>query len=124
MASISARASAAAVYKFDNDHEATMRILSVWVVELIKLLGRQQLHPLNAKCPMCHQMVRLHYNYAGRRHLLAHARACSRALYEGSRYCVHYTANIRCLGSGAPAQFDPRPNEDLHFKAPKSLVQS
>ena len=86
-----------------------MRILSVWVVELIKLLGRQQLHPLNAKCPMCHQMVRLHYNYA---------------LYEGSRYCVHYTANIRCLGSGAPAQFDPRPNEDLHFKAPKSLVQS
>ena len=98
-----------------------MRILSVWVVEFVKLLGRRQLHPLNAKCPICHQMVRLHYNFAGRRHLLAHARACSRALYEGSRYCAHYTANMRCLGSGTPVRFDPRPNEDLHFKVPQTL---
>ena len=73
-----------------------MRNLSVWVVEFIKLLGRRRLHPLNAECPICHQMVRLHYNNAGRRHLLAHARACSRALYEGSRYRAHYTANIKC----------------------------
>ena len=98
-----------------------MRNLSVWVVEFIKLLGRRRLHPLNAECPICHQMVRLHYNNAGRRHLLAHARACSRALYEGSRYRAHYAANIKCRGSGAPARFNPRPNEDQHFKAPKSL---
>ena len=51
-----------------------MRILSVWVLEFIKLLGRRRLHPLNAECPICHQMVRLHYNKAGRRHLFAHAR--------------------------------------------------
>jgi hypothetical protein len=37
-------------------------------------------------------MVRLHCKKAGRRHLLAHARAYTRALYEGSRYCAHYTA--------------------------------
>ena len=98
-----------------------MRSLSVWVVEFIKLLGRRRLHPLNAECPICHQMVRLHYNNAGRRHLLAHARACSRALYEGSRYRAHYTANVKCRGSGTPARFDPRPNEDQHFKAPKCL---
>jgi hypothetical protein len=66
-------------------------------------------------------MVRLHYNNAGRRHLLAHARTCSRALYEGARYCAHYTANIKCLGSGAPARFDPRPNEGQHFKVPNIL---
>ena len=34
-----------------------MRILSVWVLEFIKLLGRRQLHPLNAECPICHQMA-------------------------------------------------------------------
>ena len=89
-----------------------MRILFVWVVEFIKLLGRRRLHPLNAECPICHQMVRLHHDNAGRRHLLAHARACSRALYEGARYCAHNTANIKCLGSETLVRFDPRPNED------------
>jgi hypothetical protein len=38
---------------------------------------------LNAECPICHQMVRLHYNKAGRRHLFAHVRVYSRTLYEG-----------------------------------------
>jgi hypothetical protein len=104
-----------------NHDEATMGILFVWVIEFIKLLGRRRLHPLNAECPICHQMVRLHYNKAGRRHLLAHARACSLTLYEGARYCVHYTAKIKCLGSGTLAKFDPRPNENQHFKLPKFL---
>jgi hypothetical protein len=104
-----------------NLEEVTMRILSVWVIEFIRLLGRRRLHPLNAECPICHQMVRLHYNKAGRRHLLAHARAYSLALYEGSRYRAHYIAKTKCLGSGAPVKFDPRPNENQHFKPPKSL---
>jgi hypothetical protein len=100
-----------------------MRLLSVWVIEFLKLLGRRRLYPLNAECPFCHQMVRLHYNNAGRQHLMAHARAYSRTLYEGSRYGAHYTAaaKVKCVGSGIPARFDPRPNEDQHFKAPKSL---
>ena len=98
-----------------------MRILSVWVLEFIKLLGRRRLHPLNAECPICHQMVRLHYNKAGRRHLFAHARAYSGTLYEGSRYRAHYTAKIKCVGSGMLATFDPRPNESQQFKLPKSL---
>ena len=72
-----------------------MRILSVWVLEFIKLLlGGRRLHPLNAECPICHRMVRLHYNKAGRRHLFAHARAYSCTLYEGSRYGAHYTAKV------------------------------
>ena len=111
----------AAVRRFDNDDETTMRILSVWVLEFIKLLGRRRLHSLNAECPICHQMVRLHYNKAGRRHLFAHARAYSRTLYEGSRYRAHYTAKIKCVGSGMLATFDPRPNESQQFKLPKSL---
>ena len=99
-----------------------MRILSVWVLEFIKLLlGGRRLHPLNAECPICHRMVRLHYNKAGRRHLFAHARAYSRTLYEGSRYGAHYTAKIKCVGSGMLAKFDPRPNESQQFKLPKSL---
>jgi hypothetical protein len=98
-----------------------MRTLYVWIIETIKLLGRRRLHPINAECPICHQMVRLHYNNAGRRHVFAHARGCSSTLYEGSRYCAHYTAKMKCLGSGALAKFDPRPNENLHFKPPKSL---
>ena len=97
-----------------------MRILSVWVLEFIKLLGRRRLHPLNAECPICLQMVRLHYNKAGRRHLFAHARAYSR-LHEGSRYGAHYTAKIKCVGSGMLAKFAPRPNESQQFKLPKSL---
>jgi len=98
-----------------------MRILTVWVIEFVKLLGGRRLHPLNAECPICHQMVRLHFNKAGRQHLFAHARAYSHALYEGSRYRAHYFSKIKCLGSGAPAKFDPRPNENLHFKLPRSL---
>ena len=98
-----------------------MRIFSVWVIEFIRLLGRRRLHPLNAECPICHQMVRLHYNKAGRHHLFAHARAYSRALYEGSRYGAHYIAKTKCLGSDTPPKFDPRPNEKQHFKPPKSL---
>ena len=81
---------------------AIVRNLSVCVVEFLKLLGRCRLHPVNAECPICQQMVRLHYRKAGRRHVLAHARAYSRALYEGSHYAVHYTAKLKCLGSGAP----------------------
>ena len=107
--------------KFDNDAETTMRILSVWVFEFIKLLGRRRLHPLNAECPICHRVVRLHYNKAGRRHLFAHARAYSRTLYEGSRYRNHYAARIKCVGSGMLAKFNPRPNESQRFNLPKSL---
>ena len=116
------RGAAAVAYLRSGDHhEAIMRILSVWVIELIKFLGGRRLHSLNAECPICHQMVRLHYNHAGRRHLLAHARACSRTLYEGARFCAHYSAKIKCLGSGTVAKFDPRPNENQYFKPPKSL---
>jgi hypothetical protein len=99
---------------------AAMRV-SVWLIEFIKLLSRQRIHPLNAECPICHRMVRLHYNKAGRRHMFAHARAYSRTLYEGSRYRAHYTAKMKCIGSGMLARFDPRPNEPQHFSAPKSL---
>jgi hypothetical protein len=104
-----------------TSHEATMRIFSVWVFEFLKLIGRRPLYPLNAECPICHQMVRMHYNKAGRRHLFAHARAYSRALYEGYRYGAHYSAKMKCVGSGAIATFDPRPNEKQHFGTPKSL---
>ena len=97
-----------------------MRI-SVWLIELIKLLGKRRLYPLNAECPICHRIVRLHYNKAGRRHMFAHARAYSRALYEGSHYGAHYTAKIKCIGSGMLAKFEPRPNERQHFNMPKSL---
>jgi hypothetical protein len=41
----------------------------------------------------------------------SHARAYSRSLYEGSRYCAHYTARMKCIGSGMLAKFEPRPNE-------------
>ena len=77
------------------------------------------LWPDGPVCPFCGQMVRLHVNKAGRRHVFAHARA----LYEGSRYGVHYAAEIRCLGSGVQAQFDPRPGERQHFKLPNSLLE-
>jgi hypothetical protein len=98
-----------------------MRILSVWVAEFIKLLGSRRLHPLNAECPICHQMVRLHVNKAGRRHLFAHARSYSRRLYEGARYGAHYTPTMKCVGSGAPVRFDPRPDEKQRFKPPSFL---
>ena len=52
-----------------------MRHLGVWVAEFFKLLGGRRLHPLTTQCPICQQMVRLHVNRAGRRHVFAHARA-------------------------------------------------
>jgi hypothetical protein len=90
---------------FEYRHGEGVMRLSVWLIELIKLLGGRRLHPLNAECPFCHRMVRLHYNKAGRRHLIAHARAYSRALYQGSQYCAHYTAKMKCVGSGMLAKF-------------------
>jgi hypothetical protein len=102
-----------------NPWEEGMRIFSVWALELVKLVGRRRLHPLNAECPICHQMVRLHYNKAGRRHLLAHARA----LYEGSRYGVHYHAKVRCAASGALTAFNPRPKEPQRFKLPNRIFE-
>jgi hypothetical protein len=94
-----------------------MRHLSVWIVEFIKLLGGQRLHPVATQCPICKQMVRLHVDKAGRRHVFAHARG----LYEGSRLDVHYAASARCVGSGTPTVFNPRPNEDQRFKLPAAL---
>jgi len=96
-----------------------MRSLSVWIIEFFKLLGGRRLHPLTIQCPVCQQMVRLHVNKAGRRHVFAHARA----LYQGSRLPVHYAAKIRCVASGSPKKFDPRPNEHQHFKLPNSLLE-
>lgn len=96
-----------------------MRHLSVWVVEFAKLLGGRRLHPLVTPCPICRQMVRLHVNKAGRRHMFGHARE----LYEGSRLAVHYAADIKCVGSGGVKVFDPRPNEHQHFKLPNSLLE-
>ena len=46
----------------------------------------------------------------------------ARALYEGSRLSVHYAANVKCVGSDSPKQFDPRPGERQHFKLPSSLL--
>ena len=94
-----------------------MRSLHIWVLEFIKLLGGRRLHPLTTQCPMCHQMVRLHVNKAGRRHVFAHAHA----LYEGSRISVHYVATFKCVGSGSPMLFNPRPQEHQHFKLPSLL---
>jgi hypothetical protein len=96
-----------------------MRLLSVWAMEFIKLLSARRLHPLVTQCPICKQMVRLHVDKAGRRHVFGHART----LYEGSRLRVHYTANMRCGGSGALKVFDPRPNEPQRFKLPDILLE-
>jgi hypothetical protein len=101
-----------------------MRLLSVWFVEFAKLvfaklLGDRRRHPLVTSCPICGQMVRLHVNKAGRRHVYAHARE----LYEGSRLSVHYAAKVKCVGSGSPKLFDPRPNEHQRFKLPNSLEE-
>jgi hypothetical protein len=96
-----------------------MRRLSVWAIELLKLLGGQRPHPLRTSCPICGQMVRLHVDKAGRRHVFAHARA----LFEGSRFSVHYADQRKCIGSDSPMLFDPRPNEHHHFKLPNSLLE-
>jgi hypothetical protein len=100
-----------------------LRHLSVWLVELIKLVGRRRLHPLVTQCPICRQMVRLHVNKAGRRHVYGHARE----LYDGYRFSVHYAAKdaakFKCVGSGSRKQFDPHPNEHQRFKLPRSLAE-
>jgi hypothetical protein len=96
-----------------------MRHLSIWLIELFKLIARRRLHPLRTQCPICRQMVRLHVNKAGRRHVVAHARA----LFEGSRFSVHYSAKRKCVGSGSPMRFDPRPNEQQRFKLPHILLE-
>lgn len=96
-----------------------MRHVAVWVFELVKFLVGRRLHPLMTQCPICRQMVRLHANKAGRRHVLAHART----LYEGSRFSVHYDARIKCAGSGGLTLFEPRPNETQWFKLPNSLLE-
>jgi len=96
-----------------------MRHVSVWIVEFVKLLGGKRLHPLVTPCPICGQMVRLHVNKAGRRHVFAHARE----LYAGSHLSEHYTAEVKCVGSGSTKLFDPRPNERQRFKLPNSLLE-
>jgi hypothetical protein len=98
--------------------DARMRHLPVWVIEFLKLVAGRRLHPLTTQCPICRQMVRLHVNRAGRRHVFAHARA----LYEDSRLSVHYAANMKCVGSDSPARFDPRPNEHQRFNLPRRLL--
>jgi hypothetical protein len=95
-----------------------MRHLIVWALEFTKLLGGLRRHPIRVECPFCRQMVRLHVNNAGRRHVLAHAQS----LYETSRLGVHYSANLKCVGSGATKTFHPRPNEHQRFKLPDSLL--
>ena len=107
-------------YPVKSNREATnMRHLSIWFVEFIKLLGRRRLHPLVTQCPPCQQMVRLHVNKAGRRHVFAHARQ----LYEGSQISAHYAAKFKCIGSGSRKLFDPRPQKRQHFKLPHSLLE-
>jgi hypothetical protein len=97
-----------------------MRHLSVWIIEFFKLLlGGRRLNPLTTKCPICQQIVRLHVDKAGRRHVFAHARA----LYEGARFSAHYAAKIKCVGSDSPKLFDPRPGERQRFKLPSSLLE-
>lgn len=96
-----------------------MRHLYVWVVEFLKLFGGRQLHPLLTQCPICRQVVHLHVNKAGRRHVFTHARG----LYEGCQFCVHYVAKIKCLGSGGTMTFDPHPDEHQRFKLPASLLE-
>ncbi len=46
-----------------------MRHLTVWLIEFFRLVARRRLHPLVAQCPVCQQMVRLHVDKAGRRHI-------------------------------------------------------
>jgi len=96
-----------------------MRHLPIWVIEFFKLLGGRRLHPLTTQCPICHQMVRLHVNKAGRRHVFGHARS----LYEGSRFSTHYATDMKCVASGSPKLFDPHPSERQHFKLPGGLLE-
>lgn len=98
--------------------EGSMRLLSLWIREALKLLGGRRLHPLTTQCPICSQSVRLHVNKAGRRHVLGHARA----LYEGARLDVHHVARVKCAGSKSPKVFHPHPGEPQRFKLPDSLL--
>ena len=92
-----------------------MRKLYIWIRELAKMAGGQRLHPVVTECPICHQMVRLHVNKAGRQHAFGHARS----LYEGSCFGVHYVAKVKCAGSGTHKIFDPRPTEPFRFRLPE-----
>ena len=92
---------------------------SIWAYEFVRFLTGRRLHPVVTQCPICRQMVHLHVDKSGRRHMYGHARA----LYEGSRFSEHYAASIRCDGSGAVKVFDPRPNERQHFKLPDTLQE-
>jgi hypothetical protein len=94
-----------------------MQLLSLWVRESLKILGRRRLHPLTTQCPICRQSVRLHVNKAGRRHVLGHARA----VYEGASLDVHHVAEVKCIGSKSVKVFDPRPGEQQRFKLPPRL---
>jgi hypothetical protein len=96
-----------------------MRHLSVWVIEFFRLLGGRRLHSPCDAMSHCQQMVRLHVNKAGRRHVFAHARA----LYEGARFSAHYAAAVKCVGSGNPKLFDHRPGERQRFKLPSCLLE-
>jgi hypothetical protein len=109
----------AALANLGNGYRLSMRHLSVWIVEFIKLLIGQRPHPLSTQCPICQQTVHLHVNRAGRRHVFGHARG----LYQGCRLCKHYVGRIKCLGSGARMLFDPHPNERQYFKLPDSLLE-
>jgi hypothetical protein len=94
-----------------------MRYVSVWLAEFVKLIARRRRHPVTTQCPICQQTVHLHVNRAGREHIYGHARA----LFEGARFGVHYSAEARCDGSGRLAMFDPRPNEHQRFNLPEGL---
>ena len=94
-----------------------MRHGFVWFIELFKLFSGRRLHPLSTECPICRQMVRLHVNKGGRRHMYAHARS----LYDGSRFYAHSVAEMEGPGSRTLAVFDPRPNERQRFKLPDVL---
>jgi hypothetical protein len=94
-----------------------MRYFSVWLAEFLKLVAQRRRHPVTTLCPICQQTVRLHVNRAGRQHMYSHARS----LFEGARFGVHYSAEAKCVGSGKPAMFDPRPGEPQRFKLPEGL---
>jgi hypothetical protein len=96
-----------------------MQLLPLWLREFLKMVSGRRLYPLTTQCPICRQLVRLHVNKAGRRHVFGHARA----LYEEARLDVHRAAKIKCVGSKSVRVFDPRPNEQQRFKLPESLLR-
>src|SRR6266576_6861149 len=90
--------------------------LSVWLIEFIKLLGGRRLHPLNAECPICHRMVRLHYNKAGRRHMFAHARVLARALRRLSLLRALY-GEVEVHRVGHAGEVRPPPERSATFQS-------